>query len=244
MEDYTKPLNNEGWSEHYNLSSLEKVINNIKNAEVSIWTKELCNIIPENASCLEIGCGTGMSSLWLAKHNRKVTSLDYTETSIALVNMAAERLNITLKIIQSDATKELPFKKKEFDAIFQCGLLEHFSTDQQIELLRNWKRYCGRMISMIPNAASIPYRIGKEMMEASKTWGYGMEIPKHSLAKEFVLAGIEVEQEYTIGTEWALKFLPKHHYLRRTFNKLERAGMNLDDMMQGYLLVTIGKCMD
>lgn len=244
MGDYSKPLGNEGWSEYYNLNSLEQVINSIENGNVSIWTEELCKITSENAKCLEIGCGTGISSLWLSKHEREVTSLDYTESSIALVNAAAEKLNIALKTVQADATQELPFKKKEFDVIFQCGLLEHFSTEHQIELLKMWKGYCKQMISMIPNAASIPYRIGKQIMEASGTWGYGMEIPKHSLAKEFVLAGIEIEREYTIGTEWAMKFLPKYHYLRKVFNKLQKQGVNLDDLMQGYLLVTIGNCMD
>ena len=192
---------------------------------------------------LEIGCGTGISSLWLAKNGRKVTALDYTESSVKLVKAAAEKLSLkNVDVILCDATKELPFKKKKFDYIFQAGLLEHFDTDEQIRLLRNWARYGKYMISMIPNASSIPYRIGNQLMENEGTWEYGLEIPKHSFKEEFSRAGITVEKEYTIGSEWAQRFLPKRHYIRKFFAKLEKDGYNLDDLMQGYLLVTIGKC--
>ena len=97
------------------------------------------------------------------------------------------------------------------------------------------------MISMIPNAASIPYRVGKQIREKNGTWEYGLEIPKHSFAEEFSKAGIEVVKEYTIGTKSALSFLPKKHYIRKFFEKLRKEGYNLEKYMQGYLLVTIGK---
>ena len=145
-------------------------------------------------------------------------------------------------MLQTDATKELPFREKQFNYAFQAGLLEHFETEEQIRLLSNWKKYTKYMISMIPNAASIPYRVGKQILEQNGKWEYGLEIPKHSFAEEFSRAGITVEKEYTIGTEWAQKFLPKRHYIRKFFARLEKDGYHLDDIMQGYLLVTIGRC--
>lgn len=242
MSDYSKPIDSEEWSKKYNIGNLNSVVQSIQTENVQIWAKELCNIILPNESCLEIGCGTGISSLWLAKNGRTVTALDYTQSSIELVSTAASELNISLNTVHADATKNLPFKPKEFDVIFQCGLLEHFSSEEQITLLKNWKKYAARMISMIPNSASIPYRVGKEILEKKEKWEYGREIPKFTLSKEFSLAGIEVINEYTIGTEWALKFLPMRHYLKKAFKKLQQEGYGLDDMMQGYLLVTVGRC--
>lgn len=242
MADYTKPLSSEDWSKHYNISNLTDVIESIETGNVQIWAKELCSITTIGETCLEIGCGTGMSSLWLAKNNRKVTALDYTPSSIELARTAASKLNITLNTVCADATKELPFKNKEFDVIFQCGLLEHFTSEEQIDLLKNWKKYSSRIISMVPNSASISYRIGKLLLEKDEKWEYGLETPRHTLVQEFLLAGIKVEKEYTIGTEWALKFLPAKHYLKKTFEKIQNQGFNLDNMMQGYLLVTIGTC--
>lgn len=243
MSNYSKPLDKEEWSKHYNVSNLSEIINNVQTGNVQIWAKELCTLIEMKESALEIGCGTGISSLWLAKHGRNVTALDYTASSVELVNTAASKLNIDLNTVCADATKELPFKDNQFDWIFQCGLLEHFSSNEQIKLLKKWKRYSKRMISMIPNSASISYRIGKELLEKSGKWEYGLETPRHTLIKEFSLAGIEVEREYTIGTEWALSFLPARHYLSKSIRKLCKEGADLDDMMQGYLLVTIGTCL-
>ncbi|MDD6401195.1 MAG: class I SAM-dependent methyltransferase [Lachnospiraceae bacterium] len=143
----------------------------------------------EKSRCLEIGCGSGVSSLWLAKNGRNVVALDYTRESINLVKKAAEKLDIKIDICCHDATMELPFKNGEFDYIFQCGLLEHFDTKIQIKLLRNWGRYGKNMISMIPNSVSLPYMIGKAIMERSGTWEYGLETPQNSLNQEFWKAG-------------------------------------------------------
>lgn len=132
---------------------------------ISIWSEELIKICNgQEAACLEVGCGTGMSSLWLAMNGKRVTALDYTESSVQLVRAAAQKLNLdNIDVIQCDATKDLPFAEKQFDYIFQAGLLEHFEVDEQIELLCNWAKYGKYMISMIPNAASIPYQVGKKL---------------------------------------------------------------------------------
>lgn len=242
MNDYSKPIGNEEWAKHYNIDHLNGVVESVRTGNVQVWAKELCQIIPPTSSCLEIGCGTGISSLYLAKNGRKATALDYTSSSIELVSTAASKLCINLRTVQADATKNLPFDNNEFDVIFQCGLLEHFSSQEQIELLKSWKKYSKKMISMIPNASSIPYRIGKALLESSGKWEYGLETPRHTLIHEFSAAGIKIEKEYSIGTEWALSFLPTKHYLKKTFKKLQKQGYNMNDMMQGYLLVTIGKC--
>ena len=243
MSDYSKALDNEEWSAHYNIESLNSVVNQIETNNVSVWSEELIKICCNGAKVLEIGCGSGVSSLWLAKNGRDVTALDYTKSSVELVKAAADKLGLrNVVVIHCDATKALPFNEKQFDYIFQAGLLEHFKTEEQVELLRNWSKYGKYMISMIPNASSIPYRVGKHILESNREWEYGLEIPKHSFQEEFARAGISVEKEYTIGAKWAQLFLPKHHYIRRFFAKLEKDGYNLEDLMQGYLLVTIGKC--
>ncbi len=242
-EEVLIPLSESGWSDHYNLGILNDVIQTIKSGSVQVWANELLNICPKGSKCLEIGCGTGISSLWLAKNEREVSALDYTESSVELVKVAAESLCLNnLDVIRHDATEELPFADRQFDYIFQAGLLEHFKKDDQIELLRKWSRCGKKMISMIPNAASIPYRVGKDIMEKNGTWRYGLEIPSHSFKEEFTKAGIYVEKEYTIGTDWAESFLPEGHYVSEFFSKLKEDGYDLDSFMQGYLLVTIGDC--
>ena len=241
MKEYKNRLTKEEWSRHYNLNILQNVIKQIQIGDVSVWSEELLNITEEKEKILEIGCGSGTSSLWLSKHNRKVTALDYSESSVELIQNAAEILeDDQIRVIRADAMQELPFQEKEFDMAFQSGLLGHFSTEEQISLLQLWKKYCKRIVSMIPNAASVPYRIGKKIQEEKGIWQYGLETPKSSMKAEFMAAGITVEREYSIGSEWALRFLPPNHYIRETYNQMLKEGYPLDEYMQGYLLVTTG----
>ncbi len=240
--NYEKPLDKDGWEKHYNIKKLEEVVNIVKSGSVSVWSKELEKIIQSGMKCLEIGCGTGITALWLAKCGCEVCALDYTDASVELVKAAASRLELNnISVMKFDATLELPFEKNQFDYIYQAGLLEHFETEEQIRLLHSWKKYSTHMISLIPNKASIPYQVGKCIQENEGRWEYGREIPKHSFIYEFQKAGIEVQNEYTIGTEWALKFLPENHYVRELYKKLADEGYPLDEYMQGYLLVTIGR---
>lgn len=141
MAEYTEALDKAGWSKHYNLNLLNQVKDLVTTGNVQVWAKELCRIIREGESCLEIGCGSGISSLYLAKNGRKATALDYTESSVALISAAAEDLNIDIQVVLADATKKLPFENKQFDYVFQSGLLEHFSSEEQISLLKNWGGY-------------------------------------------------------------------------------------------------------
>ena len=240
MGKYDKKPNIDEWGAMYNIEKLNEVIRRVNSGDVQVWAKELETIV-NGGSCLEIGCGTGITSLWLASRGCNVCAMDYTESSVELVKSASQNLGIeNIKVIRHDATKELPFEENAFDFIFQAGLLEHFEDDEQIELLRMWKKYSKHMVSMIPNKASLAYHIGKKIQEDENRWDYGRETPKHSFIREFERAGINVDKEYSIGAEWALKFLPKTHYIRDFYKQLMTDGYNLEEYMQGYLLVTIG----
>lgn len=100
-----------------------------------------------------------------------MTALDFSKECVELVNMVNQRMDLGMRVVSADATKPLPFEEKEFDFIYQCGLLEHFRTEERIALLKNWKQYTKHMVSMIPNAASIAYRTGKAMWN-SREYGH------------------------------------------------------------------------
>lgn len=74
----------------------------------------------------EVGCGSGQSVAYLQKHGRNVTALDFSKERVELVDMVNNRMNLGMRVVCADATKPLPFEEKEFDYIYQCGLLEHY----------------------------------------------------------------------------------------------------------------------
>lgn len=44
MDNLKQPLDNEGWSAHYNIESLNVVVNSIESGAVSVWSEELTKI--------------------------------------------------------------------------------------------------------------------------------------------------------------------------------------------------------
>lgn len=245
MEEYSKALEKDEWGSLYNKQMCSQVVKTIEEEDVFCWTQELLRISKEGDCMCEVGCGSGQSAAYLQKHNRKVTAVDYSENCVELVELVNQKMDLGMRIVCADVTEPLPFVEKEFDYIYQCGLLEHFKGEERINLLRNWSRYTKHMISMIPNAGSISYRTGKALMEKYGSWEFGMELPQYSLGLEFDKAGIKNIREYTIGAEHALSFLPLNHYLRNALERwiAERTELGVDDLCgQGYLLVTVGDC--
>lgn len=73
-----------------------------------------------NDAVLDLGCGKGATSLFLAKHyGVHVIALDlWTSAEFLKEKFAASGYSDQIFPIQMDATKELPFPKNYFDAIF------------------------------------------------------------------------------------------------------------------------------
>ena len=235
------PLTSEQWAEHYNPSQLESLVDNLAHCHLSWQTKEMLKLSKPGEKILEIGSGSSATSLYLALNGRNCTALDFAQPCLDLAQQAAVRLNCSIKTVFADATRELPFAVNEFDIVFQAGLLEHFQKHGRISLLRLWGQVSRRMVSMIPNAASLSYRVGKSLMEKAGKWEYGLELPQYTLQQEFADAGFRVIEEYTIGEEHSLSFLPSKHYLRIAIKKWIKENPCDDNCGQGYLLVTIGE---
>ena len=125
--DIDKKLTSEQWGNLYNVNQVKNVVSDIENKIYSVQTEELLRIIPVGASTLEIGSGSGATSLCLAKKGCRATALDFSKKCLDLTQAVAKELNIDIKTICIDATKDLPFQEKQFDYIFHAGLLEHFN---------------------------------------------------------------------------------------------------------------------
>lgn len=238
---YKEKLSAEQWGEIYNKSRTKLVINNVENDNVACWTKELERLTHKGDRVLEIGAGSGETSIYLAKMERDVTALDFSKQALELIENVSQGM---VNTIYADATKDLPIEPESFDVIFQAGLLEHFNYEEQCKMLALWGKYLkedGIMISLVPNASSLAYRIGKAISEKKGTWQYGIETPLSSFQMQMNEAGYRVIEEYTIGAEHALKFLPKFSLLRIILKHLLNNNICNDICGQGYLLVTIAK---
>jgi ubiquinone/menaquinone biosynthesis C-methylase UbiE/uncharacterized protein YbaR (Trm112 family) len=94
-------------------------------AERSDFARLLDQAIPGDARIVEIGCGTGQMSLYLARADRTVIGSDLARGSLALGASAARRYGLgSVQFVECDLTR-LPLKEGAFDVVYCSGVLHH-----------------------------------------------------------------------------------------------------------------------
>lgn len=103
------------------------------------WDK---NKALSDISVLDVGCGTGRNSIYLAQRFGKVVGIDYSQQSVALSKRSANSLGIRADFIIGDAIS-MPFRKGSFDIIVDSFT----STSMQGADTRNrFARECDRLL--------------------------------------------------------------------------------------------------
>ena len=103
----------------------------------------LKKLIPPPAEILEIGCGTGNVSSFLAKKGYRVTGCEYYQEAVSMAWPG-------FQIVQGDA-HNLPFENKRFDIVGLFDVIEHFQDDEAV--LREAERVLkdrGIMVVTVP----------------------------------------------------------------------------------------------
>ncbi|HET7085847.1 MAG TPA: methyltransferase domain-containing protein [Rhizomicrobium sp.] len=100
-------------------------------AEKSEFARLLDAAIPADARVLEIGCGTGQMSIFLASAERKVIGADITHASLKLGATAARRFGVTgVQFVETDLHRP-GLRAGAFDVVYTSGVLHHTSDPQQ-----------------------------------------------------------------------------------------------------------------
>lgn len=85
---------------------------------------------------LDIGCGNGRNSLFLAKKGFTVVGIDLSSESISYANEHHTHANVEFKSI---SFFDLEYDKESFDFIYDGGCLHHISPHRRPEYLRKVK---------------------------------------------------------------------------------------------------------
>src|SRR5262249_23231656 len=108
-----------GYAECDSLSSLRA------RAERNKFARLLDQAIPGDAKILEVGCGTGQMSLYLARANRLVIGADLTRASLELAAAAAERFKINRVLFLETDLHHPGLRAGSFDVVYSSGVLHH-----------------------------------------------------------------------------------------------------------------------
>lgn len=196
---------------------------------------------------LETGCGWGSISATLAIRGRTVTLMDWSHDIVCGGVSLLQACGAPGQGICADLTDPLPFADNSFDCVWSSGVLEHFRRGQQVQILKESARVAKhKVISLVPNALSLAYRLGKWQMERTGTWEFGYEQPTISQISLFQSVGLINVRETSVHAErsgWFLRDLPMAKYLQKTWSTLCRISPKRMDRLarQGYMLVTSGE---
>jgi ubiquinone/menaquinone biosynthesis C-methylase UbiE len=115
----------------------------------TFYTTWVSDFVPKGAKLLDLGCGTGASSIMLSSKDYKVFGLDLSKLFIDQERKSAA------SFLVGDAL-ELPFASSEFDAVSSAALLEHLPDAAQAleEMLRVLKKG-GYLLILAPNPCSL-----------------------------------------------------------------------------------------
>jgi len=84
----------------------------------------LGDAIPPDALVLEIGCGTGQLSLFLASSGRTVVGADFARPSLRLARDAAIRYGVAARFVETDL-RAPGLRPSSFDVVICSGVLHH-----------------------------------------------------------------------------------------------------------------------
>jgi cyclopropane fatty-acyl-phospholipid synthase-like methyltransferase len=223
--------------------SLEQaVIDAVRLNRLLPWARQVLLATRHGQKVLEVGSGTGQISLQLAQAGRDVTCLDISQESLTFQQTCARKLGLEIACLRADATEAFGCTDEEFDCVWSSGLLEHFDVHVRRKILAECARTChGRVLALVPNAASLAYRLGKAHSEATGDWPYGLEQPLLSLRDDFEAVGLHVTREYSVGARHALEFLPRGRLRNElTIALAEHTESEMTQWNQGYILITEG----
>jgi len=111
------------WSEQYDSNA-----NKTRDLE-AVALRECLSAI-QFESCLEIGCGTGKNTEWLAGRAKRVVAVDL---SASMIEKAREKLaGRNVEFVQANILQDWKFVREKFDLISFSLVLEHIENLQPI----------------------------------------------------------------------------------------------------------------
>jgi SAM-dependent methyltransferase len=155
---------------------------------------------PRGGRILDVGCGPGWSSMYLAAQGYASTGIDNESSLVELARSQASRLGSSATFEVANAF-DLSAYYGKFDLAFSCGVLEHFDRETTVQLLVEQAKCAKQVIIQIPTR----YTTYAGGITDERIYSVG------ELAKIVKDSGMAVESTFGYGE---LSATPMHRLLR------------------------------
>lgn len=120
--------------------------------------EDIVSLLPNEAKILDVGCGDGRHSLYLAGLGFQVDAFDISQNAINKINYLKELSGLNINTYVCDAL-EFEFKHK-YDLIIVHGVLQFIEREKQpeiLELLKEWTNVNGyHIVALFTDEEPVP----------------------------------------------------------------------------------------
>jgi ubiquinone/menaquinone biosynthesis C-methylase UbiE len=114
------------------------------------WLDARLATLPRGAQVLDVGCGSGATSLRLAQKGFRVTGIDISDARIEEAQERARAAGLTVTFLRGDA-ESLDFRAESFDAVCATAILHHLpDVERDLVLFRGLLKPGGCVIATEP----------------------------------------------------------------------------------------------
>lgn len=114
-----------------------------------------------NANILDIGCGVGALSLYLAGRGAQVVGVDLSSDAIQIANNAKKQLKLNNVVFLRQSAEEFVKTNHKFDVIICSEVIEHIHEDKVfLKKLRKLLKAKGVLLLSTPSINAPLYRLG------------------------------------------------------------------------------------
>lgn len=120
---------------------------------VGMMVRRITFNLDARARILEIGTGSGVLGALLAQNGFSVTAIDNDAKMLKMAKSCANILAADLECIVADAFMlGNQYAENNFDCVVSYGLMEHFSDEDIVKLIKLQKRLAKRVVFCVPSA--------------------------------------------------------------------------------------------
>ena len=170
------------------------------------FSKLVEQLLPDGGRILEAGAGGGQQSMALARSGRfELTLMDFSAEALEQARRWFGRVGVAAQFVQQDV---MLAGSAEFDLVFNAGVLEHYTHQEQVALLQGMASRSRRyVLVLVPNRHCYWYWIWRLAVTGGGSWPYGKEIPIADLGGAFEAAGLRPLGQLFTASTWTENFI-------------------------------------
>lgn len=198
---------------------------------------------PKGKRIIEVGCGSGYTTVALAERGAECALLDISAEALRVARQAFIAANLGEPACYHEDALKNTVPSDIFDIVWNSGVIEHFDDRGKEKLIGEMVRIArpgGKIIVLVPNAWCWQFQLIQAWQKFKGTWAYGFEddMSPRRLRKMCARVGISGVLTYAFNPVFGWRWVPLIRDLLRPL-KLDTVEWHCRRSWMGYVSVLV-----